>query len=102
MATKPDQLSLLAKIDQIIDPADLNRIAHMLNNMAIPDIAHHIESAPPRARRILWELLDEEFEGEVLGELSEQVQLEFLEGMDSAEVVAIFEGMDPDDIADII
>jgi len=102
VATKPDQLSLLAKIDQIIDPADLNRIAHMLNNMAIPDIAHHIESAPPRARRILWELLDEEFEGEVLGELSEQVQLEFLEGMDSAEVVAIFEGMDPDDIADII
>ncbi|KJS07983.1 MAG: magnesium transporter [Gammaproteobacteria bacterium BRH_c0] len=92
----------MAKIDQIIDPADLNRIAHMLNNMAIPDIAHHIESAPPRARRILWELLDEEFEGEVLGELSEQVQLEFLEGMDSAEVVAIFEGMDPDDIADII
>lgn len=74
----------------------------MLNNMAIPDIAHHIESAPPRARRILWELLDEEFEGEVLGELSEQVQLEFLEGMDSAEVVAMFEGMDPDDIADII
>lgn len=102
MATKPDQLSLLARIDQIIDPADLNRLAHMLNNMAIPDIAHHIESAPPRARRILWELLDEEFEGEVLGELSEQVQLEFLEGMDSAEVVAMFEGMDPDDIADII
>lgn len=102
MATKPDQLSLLARIDQIIDPADLNRLAHMLNNMAVPDIAHHIESAPPRARRILWELLEEEFEGEVLGELSEQVQLEFLEGMDSAEVVAMFEGMDPDDIADII
>src|SRR5690554_3243508 len=74
----------------------------MLNNLAIPDIAHHLESAPPRVRRVLWELLDEEFEGEVLGELSEQVRLEFLEGMDSAEVVSLFEGMDPDDIADII
>ena len=102
MATKPSQLALLARIDQIIDPADLNRLAHMLNNLAIPDIAHHIESAPPRARRILWELLDEEFEGEVLGELSEQVRQEFLEGMDSAEVASLFEGMDLDDIADII
>jgi len=102
VATKANQLSLLAKVDQIIDPADLNRVAHMLNNLAIPDIAHHLESAPPRVRRVLWELLDEEFEGEVLGELSEQVRLEFLEGMDSAEVVSLFEGMDPDDIADII
>ncbi|MAT52804.1 MAG: magnesium transporter [Porticoccaceae bacterium] len=102
VANKSSHLSLLAKIDQVIDPDDLKRLAHMLNNLAIPDIAHHIESAPPRARRILWELLDEEFEGEVLGELSEQVQQEFLQGMDSAEVVALFEGMETDDIADII
>lgn len=102
MADKASQLSLLARIDQIVDPADLKRLGHMLNNLAIPDIAHHIESAPPKARRILWELLDEEFEGEVLGELSEQVQQEFLSGMDSAEVASLFEGLDADDIADIL
>ena len=102
MTTKSSQLALLARIDQVIDPADLNRVGHMLNNLAIPDIAHHIESAPPRARRILWGLLDEEFEGEVLGELSEQVRQEFLDEMNSAEVAALFEGMDPDDIADIL
>lgn len=102
MASKASQLSLLARIDQIVDPADLNRLGHMLNNLAIPDIAHLIESAPPKARRVLWELLDEEFEGEVLGELSEQVQQEFLSGMDSAEVASLFEGLDADDIADII
>lgn len=102
MAIKSSQLALLARIDQVIDPADLNRLGHMLNNLAVPDIAHHIESAPPRARRILWELLDEEFEGEVLGELSEQVRQEFLDEMDSTELAALFEGMDPDDIADIL
>lgn len=102
MATKASQLSLLSKIDQIVDPADLKRLGHMLNNLPIPDIAHHIESAPPKARRILWELLDEEFEGEVIGELSEQVQQEFLSGMDSAEIASMFEDLDPDDIADIM
>lgn len=102
MATKASQLSLLSRIDQIFDPADLKRLGHMLNNLPIPDIAHHIESAPPKARRILWELLDEEFEGEVIGELSEQVQQEFLSGMDSAEIASMFEDLDPDDIADIL
>jgi len=102
VATKARQLSLLAKIDQIVDPVDIKRLGHMLNNLPIPDIAHQIESAPPRARRILWELLDEEFEGEVIGELSEQVQQEFLSEMDSAEIASLFEDLDPDDIVDIM
>jgi magnesium transporter len=38
----------------------------------------------------------------VLGELSEQVQQEFLKGMDSAEVASMFEGLEADDIADIM
>ncbi len=102
MAKNASQLSLLSRIDQVIDPADLKRLGHMLNNLPIPDIAHHIESAPPRARQILWELVDEEFEGEVLGELSEQVQQEFLKGMESSEVASLFENLDADDIADIL
>lgn len=102
MSTKAHQLSLLPKIDQIVDPADLKRLGNMLNNLSVPDIAHHIESAPPKARRILWELLDEEFEGEVIGELSEHVQQEFLSGMDSAEIASLFEDLDTDDIADIM
>lgn len=102
MSTKANHLSLLARIDQIVDPGDLKRLGHILNNLPIPDIAHHIESAPPKARRILWELLDEEFEGEVLGELSEQVRQEFLSEMDSAEMASLFEGLDVDDVADMI
>jgi len=102
VSTKAHQLSLLPKIDQIVDPADLKRLGHMLNNLSVPDIAHHIESAPPKARRILWELLDEEFEGEVIGELSEHVQQEFLAGMDSSEIASLFEDLDTDDIADIM
>src|SRR5690606_37933103 len=102
VATKASQLSLLSKIDQTVDPSDVKRLGHMLNNLPIHDSAHHIESAPPKARRILWELLDEEFEGEVIGELSEQVQQEFLSGMDSAEIAALFEDLDADDVADIM
>lgn len=102
MSDKANHLSLLSKIDQIVDPTDIKRLSHILNNLPIPDIAHHIESAPPKARRVLWELLDEEFEGEVLGELSEQVRQDFLSEMDSAEMASLFEGLDADDVADMI
>lgn len=88
--------------DTPIDPATLHRLRHILNNLAPADIAHHIESAPTKFRHFLWELVDAELEGEVLGELSEGVQQEFLRDMDSRTMAALFEGLDPDDIADIL
>lgn len=53
-------------------------------------------------RRVLWELVDAELQGEVLGELSEGLREEFLRGMDSGELAAVLEGMDPDDVVDLL
>ena len=97
-----DQLSLLTQFDGVIDFSSVNQLRHILNNLAPAEIAHHIESAPPKVRRIVWELVDAELEGEVLGALSEDLQQEFLRGMNSAEMAATVEGLDPDDIADIL
>jgi len=74
----------------------------MINNMMPADIAHYIESAPSRVRRLLWELVGNEVEGEVLGELSEDLQQEFLLRMNSEQMAALVAGLDPDDVADIL
>jgi magnesium transporter len=98
-----DRLSLLALLSEdIVDPTSLHQMRHLLNNMTPADIAHYIESAPSRVRRLLWELVDEEVEGEVLGELSEDLQQEFLLRMNSEQMVALVAGLDPDDVADIL
>ena len=97
-----DQLSLLTQFDGVIDFSSVNQLRHILNDLAPAEIAHHIESAPPKVRRIVWELVDTELEGAVLGELSEDLQQEFLRGMNSAEMAAAVEGMDADDVADIL
>lgn len=102
MEKNADQLALLMQVDGLIDPATVTRVRRMLNNLAPAEIAHHIESAPAKLRHILWELVDKEFEGEVLGELSEGLQQEFLRDMDSGEMAALFDGLDPDDVADIL
>ena len=94
--------SLLSRLGTAIDSGTLNQVRHILNNLSPPDIAHQLETAPPRLRHILWELVDAEINGEVLQELSDDIQLEFLNLMDGAEVASITEGLDVDDIVDIL
>jgi len=102
MTQATEQNNLLSRLDGAIDSVTLNQVRHTLNNLSPPDIAHQLETAPPKFRRILWELVDPEISGEVLQELSDEIQLEFLDEMDSAEVASVTEGLDVDDIVDIL
>ena len=98
-----DQLSLLSLIDEsIVDPQALSQMRHALNNMATMDIAHYIESSPIKVRRLLWELVDPEVEGDVFSNLNEELQKEFLQGMNSEQMAALVAGLDTDDVADVL
>ena len=97
----PDN-SLLTKLGTGIDPGTLNQVRHILNSLSPPDIAHQLETAPPRSRDVLWQLVDADIAGEVLQELSDDIQQEFLNQMNGAEVASVTEGLDVDDIVDIL
>jgi len=66
------------------------------------EIASLIESLPPAKREIVWEFVDPEIEGDVLIELNEEVRAELIGGMDAEELIAATEGMEVDDLADLI
>ena len=91
-----DQLSNALESGTFVD------IRRMLNGLSPADVAHLLESSPPKFRNILWKMVEVEQEGEVLGELSDELQAHFLKRMDAAEVAAITEGLEDDDIADIL
>ncbi len=99
---KVSQLSQLASVNEMMDSSNVRLLRHMLNNLTPADIADQIESAPPKARRVLWDLVDKESEGEVIGELNEEISGEILNEMESHEVASLTEGLDPDDVADIL
>ena len=105
MQVPNEKISHLSQLDSIHEQTDSNNVRllrYMLNNLTPADIADQIESAPPKARRVLWNLVDKEFEGEVIGELNEELRGEILEEMESHEVASLTEGLDPDDVADIL
>ena len=93
------------KLESLLNSSDSSRIADvssMLNDMPPADVAHLIESSTPKLRQLLWQLVDTELEGEVIGELSEDLQSQFLAEMDASEVAVMTEGMADDDIAYIL
>ena len=91
-----DQLSLA------LDSGTFADVRRMLNGLPPADVAHLLESSPPKFRHILWQMVEVEREGEVLGELSDELQAYFLSDMDAAEVALITEGLEDDDVADIL
>jgi magnesium transporter len=93
---KLDELTLALDSGTFVD------VRRMLNGLAAAEVAHLLESSPPKFRRILWQLVEVDQEGEVLGELSDELQSLFLSDMDAAEVAQITEGLEDDDIADIL
>jgi magnesium transporter len=66
------------------------------------EIAHVLESLPPRQRALAWELVAPAAQGEVLVELSEDVRSELLGSMRPDELVAATEGLPVDDLADLL
>lgn len=95
------QARLLALTDALESGA-LAQVRRMLNHLPAPTIAHLLESSPLKTREVLWTLIDKENVGEVLNYLNIDIQTEILGKMSPAEVVSITEGLDTDDIADIL
>lgn len=79
------------------------RHAHRLINSLQPaEIASLLESLPKAKREIVWGFVDPEIEGEVLVELPDQMRADRIEGMETEELFAMTEGMEVDDLADLI
>ncbi len=102
MVTSIENSNLLTILGRAIDTGTLSRAREMLNHLSPPDIAHELETAPPKYRHVLWELVEKENSGEVLQELSDDIQVEFLEQMNGSQVALLTAGLDVDDVVDIL
>jgi magnesium transporter len=99
---KVDSQKALDRLSSALDSGTLVDARRMLNALSPADVAHLLESSPPRIRDFLWQMIEVEREGEILGELSDELQAHFLGDMDALEVAQLTEGLEDDDIADIL
>ncbi|MFK7854448.1 MAG: magnesium transporter [Granulosicoccus sp.] len=66
------------------------------------EIADALEALPPARRRVLWELVEPELEGEILMEVGDEVRESLVKDMDVQELRAATEQLDLDDLADFV
>ena len=66
------------------------------------EIARLLEAIPPKVRVKLWLNIDAGTQGNILKDLSEDVQSQLLSKMDVDSIVKATEGLDLDDLADIV
>ncbi len=92
-------------LDLLRDKLDSGRMRAariMVNSLHPAEVARLLESLPLKDRAVLWEIVDPEIEGDVLVELAEEVRDGLIEGMGTEELIAATEGMEVDDLADLL
>jgi len=101
----PHQFSsedLLKRIQgQRVEPS-INQIKRILSGMHPSEVAHSLESLPPKERKFLWSLIDTQNEGEIIAELHDEIQQELISEILPEELITIIRDLELDEIVDIL
>ena len=100
--SKQSAESRLEHLTQALESGAADQVRHLLLNLHGSEIADLLESCPHGPREILWELVDPYDHGEILTQVNDEVRAGLIDEMETRDLVAATEGLDPDDLADII
>ena len=85
-----------------LDSGGMRAARLMVHSLHPSEVAHLLESLPLRERAVLWEMVDSDDEGDVLVEVSDEVRDGLIKGMKTEQLVAAMDGMELDDLADLL
>lgn len=99
---KQDNKSNFDQLSGLIEAGAPEKLAAIVAELHPSEVALLIESLPPEKRQIVWNFTNADDEGDVLLELNDEVRTGLLESITAAEVLAAAEGMELDDLADLV
>ncbi len=103
MSRGEHQSKKLKHLGAALESGALAQVRRILNNdLQAADVAHLLESSPPKERNLLWGLIDDDNEGDVLQNLSDELQSWVMNRMSVQEVANAMTDLDTDDIADLL
>jgi magnesium transporter len=92
----------LTSISHSLNDGTFVQVRKLLHDLPPSDVALLLESSPSKTRNDLWQLIDADFHGDVLEELSEDVRNGIISKMVPSSVVDALEDMDTDDLAETL
>ena len=100
-----DNLDIQENLKIILDESSnlsLNEIRRLLNKMSSSEIAHALESSPPKQRSLLFSLLEIDEEGDVLSDLGEEIQQDLISNISNDELAEAVKELELDEVVDIL
>ena len=92
----------LSLLREKLDSGGMRSTQMLIGSLHPSELARLLESLPLRERAVVWEMVDPENEGDVLVELADEVRDGLIEGMQTDELMVAIDGMELDDLADLI
>ncbi len=86
----------------INNPEYKAKLTRILSEMSASELAFVMENSPPQERKIIWDLIQLDAEGKVLGELDESLREQLLIDMNPEEISLAISDLEADDLADIL
>ena len=77
-------------------------VRSLLNKLSSSEIAHALESSPPKQRKLFFSLLETNEEGDVLVDLGEEIQQELVSNISNEELAEAVKELEPDETVDIL
>ena len=102
MGSSEHKQSSLALLREQLDSGAMRSARAMVHGLHPAEIAHLLESMPQQERAILWDMVSSDDEGDVLVEVSDEVRDGLIDGMRTEELLAALDGMELDDLADLL
>ena len=102
MESKEHNQGNLKLLREQLDSGRMRAARVMINSLHPAEIGHLLESLPRRDRALVWEIINHDLEGEVLVEVAEAVRDDLIRGMPHEELIAAVDGMELDDLADLL
>lgn len=94
--------SQLDELNAALSSGMFVHVRSMLSQMPPCDIALLLESTPPKGRKVIWQLVDPDYYGEILEELSEDVRNGVIVQMNPQKLANATGSMDDDDLAEVL
>jgi magnesium transporter len=102
METREHTKANLSLLRERLGSGRVRSAQRLIGSLHPSEIARLLESLPQTERALIWEMVDPGIGGDVLVELADEVRDRLIESMKTDEVVAALDGMELDDLADLV
>lgn len=97
-----DTKDTLQRFAEVLENGSLAQVNIMLGSMHTAEIAYILESLPAETRKTVFSLVRPNLDGDLLLHLNDNLRASLISEMAPQELIAAAEGLDTDDLADLL